>query len=45
VDGVTVTQRSLSELIEADKYLQAKKNLRRKNRGLIYTKIVPPGAS
>ena len=45
VDGVTVTQRSISELIEADKYLQAKKALRRKNRGLIYTKIVPPGAS
>jgi hypothetical protein len=44
VDGVTVTQRSLSELIEADKYLQAKKAARRKNRGLRYTKIVPPGA-
>jgi hypothetical protein len=45
VDGVTVTQRSLSELIEADKYLQAKKASRRKNRGLRYTRIVPPGAT
>jgi hypothetical protein len=45
VDGVTVTQRSLSELIEADKYLQAKKASRRKNRGLRYTRIVPPGAN
>jgi hypothetical protein len=45
VDGVSVTQRSVSELIEADKYLEAKKAARRKNRGLRYTKIVPPGAS
>jgi hypothetical protein len=45
VDGVSVTQRSISELIEADKYLEAKKAARRKNRGLRYTKIVPPGAT
>jgi hypothetical protein len=44
VDGVSVTQRSLRELIEADQYLEAKKAARRKNRGLRYTKIVPPGA-
>jgi hypothetical protein len=45
VDGVTVTQRPLSELIAADKYMAAKNATKNKaHRGLRFGKIVPPGA-
>jgi hypothetical protein len=43
VDGVHVKQRSLSEVIEADKYSCAKRAMRQKNFGLTRVKIIPPG--
>lgn len=44
-DAGSVTQRPLSELIEADKYLAAKEAGKQPNRGLRLTKLVPPGAA
>lgn len=43
VDGQSVTQRPLSELVEADKYLEAAKATKRAGFGLRFQKIVPPG--
>jgi hypothetical protein len=43
-DAGTVSQRSLSELIEADKYLAAKESARAPRRGLRFSKLIPPGA-
>lgn len=45
VDGVTVTQRPIGDLIAADRYLSAKKASRQKSRGIRFTKIVPPGGN
>ena len=42
-DGVTVTQRSTRELIEADRYAEANRATQR-GLGIKRTKIVPPGA-
>lgn len=44
VDGVSVTQHSLPELIAAAKYLAAQKGAKQPHRGLRFTKLVPPGA-
>jgi hypothetical protein len=43
-DAGSVEQHALSDLIEADKYLSAKKATQSKQRGLIFNKLVPPGA-
>lgn len=40
----SVTQHNLKDLIEADKHLSAKKASRKRKRGLIFSKIVPPSA-
>lgn len=44
-DTGSVEQHSLSEQIEADRYLAAKKAAQDKKRGLKLNKIVPPGAN
>lgn len=43
VDGITVTQRPLNELIEADKYLEANRAANRGGFGLRFQNIIPPG--
>lgn len=42
-DGQTATGRSIADLIAADRYLAAKAAARRKRRGLIFNKLLPPG--
>lgn len=44
IDGETVTEHSLKEQIEADKYLAGKNAAARPHAGLRFTKIIPPGA-
>lgn len=44
-DAGSVEQHQLTEQIEADRYLSAKKAAQSKKRGLRFNKIVPPGAS
>lgn len=46
VDGQTVQTRSLSELIEADRYLRSKEAAASGKRpgGIRFTKLIPPGA-
>ena len=44
IDGQTVTQRSMGELIEADRYLASKAAVAKSHRGLRFTKVVAPGA-
>ena len=43
VDGLSQTNRSLSELIEADKYLRMRKRKRRHPLAGMVTHLVPPG--
>ena len=43
VDGITVTQRPLTELVEADKYLEGARAANIGGFGLRFQKIVPPG--
>lgn len=43
-DAGSVEQHSVSEQIEADRYLAAKQAAKSKRRGLRFNKIVPPGA-
>lgn len=45
VDGQTVQQRPLAELVEADRYLASKTAAAKNHRGLRFTKLVPPGAT
>lgn len=45
VDGITVRQRKASELIEADRYLAAKRGAAHPAKRLSRVQIVPPGAS
>lgn len=42
-DGESMSQRSLSELIEADKYLASKRAAKKKGAGLRFFKMIPPG--
>ena len=42
-DAGSVEQHSLTEQIEADRYLAAKQALQQKRRGLQFNKLVPPG--
>lgn len=44
VDGVTVVQHSLQDLIAADQYLKGQKAAKSPSRGLRFTKLVAPGA-
>jgi hypothetical protein len=46
VDGNTVEQRSIEELIRADQYAKASDASRAgPSRGILYTRLVPPGAA
>ena len=42
-DSISLEQHSLTEQIEADRYLSSKQAAKAKNLGLRITKIVPPG--
>ena len=42
-DVGSVEQHSLRDQIEADRYLNSKKAANNKNRGLRFSKLVPPG--
>lgn len=44
-DSGSVEQHKLSEQIEADRYLAGKAAAKGKRRGLVFNKLVPPGAS
>jgi hypothetical protein len=43
-DAGSVEQHKLSEQIAADKHLASKAAVKSKRRGLVFNKIVPPGA-
>ena len=43
-DAGSVEQHSLADQIEADRYLASKEAAKSKRRGLIFNKLVPPGA-
>ncbi|MCL4743587.1 MAG: hypothetical protein KJZ54_15440 [Phycisphaerales bacterium] len=43
VDGQSVEQHSLRDQIDADRYLASKEAVRRKDRGLRLTRLIPPG--
>jgi hypothetical protein len=40
----SVEQHKLTDQIEADRYLASKQAAKSKRRGLVFNKIVPPGA-
>ena len=42
-DSISLEQHSLTEQIEADRYLSSKQATKAKNLGLRIVKIVPPG--
>ena len=44
VDGQKVEQHALSDVVEADKYLASKSALRKKSRGLKFSKLQHSGA-
>ena len=44
VDGVSMTQHSLTDLIAADKYLKGQAAAKSPSRGLRFTRLVPGGA-
>jgi len=43
-DAGSVEQHSLSDQIEADRYLASKQAAKTKRRGLRFNKLIPPGA-
>lgn len=43
-DSGSVEMPKLTDLIEADRYLASKSAASKKNRGVRFTKIIPPGA-
>jgi hypothetical protein len=43
-DGQKIEQHSIEDQIEADRYLNAKKAVRKKNLGLRLGKLIPPGS-
>jgi len=43
-DGQSATSRSVPDLVLADQYLAAKAAAKQGNRGLAFTKLIPPGA-
>ena len=44
-DAGSVEQHGLQEQVEADRYLKNQQATQRKNRGLRFNKLVPPGTS
>ncbi len=42
-DAGSIEQHPLPDLVEADRYLEAKKAAKSKKRGLRFNKLVPPG--
>ena len=44
-DAGSVEQHSLRDQIDADRYLASKEAARKRNRGLRFSKLVPPGAA
>ena len=44
VDGQSVEQHPLPDVIEADRYRESKKASRKPGLGIRFTKLVPPGA-
>ncbi|MGE3182139.1 MAG: hypothetical protein AB7N71_10945 [Phycisphaerae bacterium] len=42
-DAGSIEQHSLKDQIEADRYLNSKKAVNAKQRGLRFSKLVPPG--
>lgn len=44
-DGTRVSQHSLKDQIEADRYLDGKAAASRKSTGLRFFKLVPPGSA
>ena len=44
-DAGSVEQHALKDQIEADRYLASKDAAKSKHRGLIFNKIIPPGAA
>ena len=43
-DGQKVEQHSIADQIEADRYLNSKKAMKKRNLGLKVIRIIPPGA-
>lgn len=43
-DAGSIEQHKLTDQIEADRYLASKEAAKSKRRGLVFNKIVPPGA-
>lgn len=43
-DGQSATTRPIADLILADQYLAAKDAVRKRRRGITFTKVVTPGA-
>jgi hypothetical protein len=43
-DAGSIEQHKLTEQIEADKYLASKEAAKSKRRGLVFNRLVPPGA-
>ena len=43
-DAGSVEQHPLKDQVEADRYLAAKEAAKSKRRGLVFNKLVPPGA-
>lgn len=43
-DAGSVSQHNLRDQIEADRYLASKAAMRRRNRGMRISRVVPPGA-
>jgi len=44
-DAGTVENHSLADQIAADRYLAAKRAMRAKGRGIVISKLIPPGAA
>lgn len=44
-DAGAVEQHSLQDQIAADRYLAAKKAVRSRGKGIVISKIIPPGAA
>lgn len=44
-DGGSIEQHSLQDQIAADRYLASKAAVRRRGRGIVISKIIPPGAA
>jgi hypothetical protein len=43
-DGQSVSTRPVDQLVTADQYLAAKVEVKKRRRGVTFSKLVPPGA-